>query len=124
MDKLLKEIKLKGWMVYIPIALLFNSFAHKLALTMNSKYDFNVNKRNSIQFLFILGIVVLILDRMIKDNSIKVNINEDIIKGFRIGAILILISACVNSWGDMGDSFQTLMIGIALVAIVYYCKNR
>lgn len=123
MDKLLKDIKLKGWMVYVPIALLFNAFAHKLALATNAKYEFNVNKQNSIQFLFILGIIVLILDRMIKDGSIKVNINKDIIKGFRIGAILILISACINSWGDMGESFQTLMIGVALAAIVYYCKN-
>lgn len=119
----IKKIKLRGAWVYIPIAILYNAFFHKLAVSMNSRTDWETNKKNSIKLILIVGILTLVVNKLINDESIKVDLNSDVIKGFKIGGILLLISAFLNSWDDMGEHLKLIMIGAALGTIVYMSRN-
>lgn len=118
------KINLENIIIQSCIALLLNAFIHKLTQTINSHYEYNINKKRSIQMLFVIGLLILIINKLIDDKSIKIDIDNNIIKGFKYGAILILISAFLNQWSDLNDSIKTVLLGGILFTIIYISNKK
>lgn len=110
--------------IIIMVALIYNAFFHKLTQILYGGLPFNENKTKSVQALLIIGIISLVLYKLHVEGSLPININKNIIKAVKYGGLLLLFSAIMNNWTGMDETVKLLLLGTALVAIVYFTREK
>lgn len=120
----IKKIRLNGAFVYIPIAILYNAFFHKLAISINKNLEWEENRKNSIKFILIIGLISIVFSHLVNDGHINININKNVVKGIQYGGYILLISSLLNNWYDMGDNIKLLLLGSGIITIVYLSKKN
>ena len=98
--------------LYIPIAILYNMFFHKLSPIIFSHDSFVDRYNKTIILLFIMGTLAIVLNRLMIPN------NEIVRTGIGLGGLLLIGSGVFNNWNQMKDSIKLLVIGILFVALV------
>jgi hypothetical protein len=84
--------------------------------------DYDVADENYSRNLFfislVLGLIVFILAIYLMVESVSV--------GFMGGAVLLIVYGTIRHWGSLSDTWRTIMLGFALVCLVYlgYKKLR
>lgn len=107
------------------IAILYNLFVHHMASIMfkDSTYEDKINK--SMIFILIAGIMGVVMAKLLfEDKDKNGKVKPSIIgSGLWLGGILLIITAIFVNWQTLSDDLKLLMIGITLVALIYYSKK-
>ena len=109
------------------ISILYNLFVHYLASTMfkDSAYEEKINK--SIIFILISGIMGVVMSKLLFDsprNKATTKNNTSVVSnGLWLGGILLIVTSIFVNWQTLSDDIKLLMIGVTLVALIYYSKK-
>lgn len=109
------------------IAILYNFFVHYLTSTMfkNAAYEEKINR--SIIFILIAGVIGVVMSKLLFDSPKKKKSKEKktsvVSNGLWLGGILLIVTSIFVNWQTLSDDIKLLMIGITLVALIYYSKR-
>jgi hypothetical protein len=95
----------------------------------NNSYEEKINK--SIIFLLVSGILGVVMSNILflpkkkrKDKNEKKKNKQSIVgNGLWLGGILLIVTSIFVNWQSMSDDIKLIMIGITLVALIYYSKK-
>lgn len=104
------------------IAILYNVFVHHMTSIMlkDATYEEKINK--SVIFILIAGIMGVVMSNLLFDTKDKKGTSV-ISNGLWLGGILLIITAIFVNWQTLSDDIKLIMIGITLLALIYYSKR-
>ena len=109
------------------IAILYNLFVHHMASIMfkDNTYEDKINK--SVIFILIAGVMGVVMAKLLFEESVdktKTKVKQSVIgSGLWLGGILLIITSIFVNWQTLSDDIKLLMIGVTLVALIYYSKK-
>jgi len=109
------------------IAILYNLFVHHMASIMfkDASYEDKINK--SIIFILIAGVIAVIMSNLLFEPTKKTKSGRSstsvISSGLWLGGILLIITSIFVNWQTLSDDIKLLMIGVTLLALIYYSKR-
>ena len=110
--------------VYITIAISYNLFIHHLATILYKDLPFEERFDSSIMFIFIMGIVGLVISRIIIGTNKEVEMKDSVLSmGFGIGGLLLVLTAIIVSWEKMSDDLRLIISTGVFVGLVYVFYN-
>jgi hypothetical protein len=86
----------------------------------DATYEEKVNK--SVIFILIAGIMGVVMSNLLFDSNVKKGTSV-ISNGLWLGGILLIITAIFVNWQSLSDDIKLIMIGVTLVALIYYSKR-
>lgn len=108
--------------VYSAIAISYNLFIHHLATILYKDLPFEERFDSSIMFIFIMGIVGLVIARIIINPDMR--LSESVLSmGFGIGGLLLVLTAIVVSWEKMSDDLRLIISTGIFVGLVWVFYN-
>jgi H+/Cl- antiporter ClcA len=104
--------------IYVCIALLYNLFVHNLASITYEELQYDDKHDNTIIMLVIFGIAGIFVARCINNNK-KYN-NKYASTGLYYGGILLLVTALLNNWSDIGNEMRVVGFSMLLGLLIWY----
>jgi len=94
-----------------------------------SVYEEKINK--SIIFILIAGVMGVVMSKLLFDTPIKKKkgkkdpkANKSVVSnGLWLGGILLIVTSIFVNWQTLSDDIKLLMIGVTLIALIYYSKK-
>lgn len=104
--------------IYASIALIYNLFVHNLASITYEDLQYDEKHDNTIIMLIIFGIAGLIVSRCINNN--KKYSNKYASSGLYYGGIVLLITALLSNWSDIGNEIRVVGFSLLLGLLIWY----
>jgi len=103
--------------IYIPLALIFNLFAHKVTSVLYRDLDYDEKLHRSVVLLFIIGVAAIVISKiLLKQKTIK--------KGMNIGGILLVITSLYANWENMTEEFKLIIFTMMFGTLLYYAHRK
>lgn len=128
------------FLLSITIALIYNIFVHCLASScfIDLKYDEKHNK--SLILIILFGIIGLVLAKLFEPSQQNLTVssgainsptsvnkqsykNKIVSNGFLYGGFLLLITAILASWNNIGQKIKVIFFGLLFFAVIWCSYN-
>jgi len=110
-------VEFKDALIFIPFALLYNMFFHKMTEMLYKNTNHAESFKKSIALLLAIGILSMVIGLLIIPEHPKYN-DPNIRLGILIGGLLLILSVIGNNWGNMGDMGKLVAIGVIIGCII------
>jgi multisubunit Na+/H+ antiporter MnhB subunit len=102
------------------IAIGYNVLAHQIVSVVNKGQDYDTKFDNSIVMLMIMGIVALVISKLFPTKLHTTYTDSAVNVGFGLAGALLIITAILFDWNNLGDVTQVLVITAIIMTIGYY----
>jgi undecaprenyl pyrophosphate phosphatase UppP len=111
--------------VYVIIATLYNIFIHLLTSRIYKNALYNEKYTSSVVFLIISGVVGIVISKIFMEHYKKYK-NNVVSRGIYVGSIMLILTALFSTWDGVSDAFKLIIVGMALVFIIWcsYQKKK
>ena len=96
--------------IYTSIAIMYNLFVHNLASITYQDLQYEEKHNSTIIMLIIFGAIGIAISKIINKHK-KYN-NKYAKNGLYYGGILLIITALLTNWSDIGGEFRLIGVGI------------
>ncbi len=108
--------------VIIVIAICYNLFIHYIPNVIFSGMPFDDKYNKTLYFIFVAGLVGIVISKLLVKEGQEYK-KSVVSMGLSVGGFLLLITALITNWENMGDGIKLLISGGLFLAIVYYGYN-
>lgn len=105
-------------LIYTSIAITYNLFVHNLASITYQDSQYEEKHDSTIIMLIIFGAIAIIVSRVINKN--KEYNNKYAKNGLYYGGILLITTALLTNWSDIGGELRLLGAGLVLGLLIWY----
>ena len=110
-------VEIKDTLIFVPFALLYNMFFHKLVEMIYSDIEPLKRFRKSIALLFSIGILSMVIGFLVLPEHPQYD-DPNMKLGILIGGILLLSSSVTNNWGNLGEMGKLISLGLLIICIM------
>lgn len=103
--------------VYITIAICYNLFIHHIVNIMYKDLPFDEKFDKSISFIFVAGILAIVLSKLIQKDSFTESV---LCMGFFIGGVLLVLTSLWVNWDNLSDEMRMVLSISVFGAILWY----
>jgi len=104
--------------IYASIAILYNLFVHNLASMTYKDLQYDEKHNSTIIMLIIFGAIGVFVSKAI--NKHKKYDNKYAKNGLYYGGILLILTALLTNWSDIGGEFRLFGVGIIFGLLIWY----
>lgn len=104
--------------IYASIAIMYNLFIHNLASMTYQDLQYEEKHNSTIIMLIIFGLTGIAISKIINKNK-KYN-NKYAKNGLYYGGILLIITALLTNWSDIGGELKLMGVGFIFALLIWY----
>lgn len=106
--------------LYIIIPVIYNLIIHVLASTLTQNMPYKERYSNSLTLIIVAGLLALVIYNMYYDEEEGTQLENVIYQSLGLGGILLIITAILIDWQQLGDVMQVIIISTAFIMLFYF----
>ncbi len=108
--------------IYSSIAIVYNLFVHNLTSIMYQDLQYDEKYSNTLIMILTFGILGMMMPKLLERYE-KYN-NKNVAKGLYYGGILLVLTAVVGLWSDLGNENRVFVFGLLLGVLIWWGYKR